>query len=164
MRSLVYVGPNSLELRHEPDPVPGNDEVVVRVEAVGICGSDMHAYHGYDERRPPPTVLGHEAAGVIVAGPGKGRRGVDVQHEERDHGGEIGRLPVAVDVGLGKADITGEGALVEKPLAANADDGGGGDIEREAAVQGVGVGAEIMDGAVGQLEAEMAKVHGAEGL
>ncbi|MFZ4806581.1 MAG: zinc-dependent alcohol dehydrogenase [Hyphomicrobiaceae bacterium] len=74
MKSLVYVGPNTLELRHEPDPVPGNDEVVVRVEAVGICGSDMHAYHGYDERRPPPTVLGHEAAGVIVAGPGKGRR------------------------------------------------------------------------------------------
>ena len=99
-----------------------------------------------------------------LLGPGKGRRGVDVQHEERDHGGEIGRLPIAVDVGLGKADIAGEGALVEKPLAANADDGGGGDIEREVAVQGVGVGAEIMDGAVGQLEAEMAKVHGAEGL
>lgn len=74
MRSLVYTGPNSLEFREEPDPTPGNDEVLVRVEAVGICGSDMHAYHGYDERRPPPLVLGHEAAGRIVAGRGTGKR------------------------------------------------------------------------------------------
>jgi threonine dehydrogenase-like Zn-dependent dehydrogenase len=74
MRALVYTGPYKVEFREEPDPVPGNDEVLVRVGAVGICGSDMHGYHGFDDRRPPPLVLGHEAAGVIVAGRGKGKR------------------------------------------------------------------------------------------
>ena len=54
------------------DPAAG--EVLVHVEAVGICGSDMHAYHGRDERRPAPLVLGHEAAGRIVSGPRAGRR------------------------------------------------------------------------------------------
>ncbi len=74
MRALVYTGPHSLELRTEPEPVPGNDEVLVRVEAVGICGSDMHAYHGHDARRPAPLVLGHEAAGRIASGPRAGER------------------------------------------------------------------------------------------
>jgi threonine dehydrogenase-like Zn-dependent dehydrogenase len=74
MRALVYTGPNAVELRHEAEPAPGNDEVLVRVEAVGICGSDMHAYHGHDSRRPPPLVLGHEAAGRVMTGPRAGER------------------------------------------------------------------------------------------
>src|SRR5918998_6478714 len=74
MRALVYTGPNAIELRHEAEPAPGNDEVLVRVEAVGICGSDMHAYHGHDGRRPAPLVLGHEAAGVTASGPTAGTR------------------------------------------------------------------------------------------
>ncbi|PTM40993.1 alcohol dehydrogenase catalytic domain-containing protein [Bosea sp. 124] len=74
MKALVYTGPHSLELRDEPDPVPLDDEVLVRVEAVGICGSDMHAYHGFDTRRPPPLILGHEAAGRIVTGTRAGER------------------------------------------------------------------------------------------
>ncbi len=74
MKALVYTGPNSLVFRDEPDPVPLADEVLVRVEAVGICGSDMHAYHGFDARRPPPLILGHEAAGRIATGPRAGER------------------------------------------------------------------------------------------
>lgn len=74
MRALVYTGPNQLAYREEPDPEPRNDEVVVAVDAVGICGSDMHAYHGYDDRRPAPLILGHEAAGVATSGRFKGRR------------------------------------------------------------------------------------------
>lgn len=74
MKALVYTGPNSLVFRDEPDPVPEADEVLVRVEAVGICGSDMHAYHGFDARRPPPLILGHEAAGRIATGPRAGER------------------------------------------------------------------------------------------
>jgi threonine dehydrogenase-like Zn-dependent dehydrogenase len=62
MKALVYTQPNALVLRNEAEPTPRNDEVLVRVDAVGICGSDMHAYHGHDSRRPPPLVLGHEAA------------------------------------------------------------------------------------------------------
>jgi threonine dehydrogenase-like Zn-dependent dehydrogenase len=74
MKALVYLGPNSLELQDVPEPVPEAGEVLVRVEAVGICGSDMHAYHGYDSRRPPPLILGHEAAGRIATGSRKGER------------------------------------------------------------------------------------------
>jgi L-iditol 2-dehydrogenase len=41
------------------------------VEAVGICGSDLHAYLGHDERRPPPLILGHEVSGrALVLGAG----------------------------------------------------------------------------------------------
>jgi alcohol dehydrogenase len=74
MQALVYTGPNQLALRHLPEPRPAHDEVLVRVEAVGICGSDMHAYHGHDPRRVPPMVLGHEVAGEIIEGPLAGRR------------------------------------------------------------------------------------------
>ena len=74
MKALVYTGPEQLELREAADPHPGNDNVVVKIDAVGICGSDMHAYLGHDERRPAPLILGHEAAGVIVDGPGQGKR------------------------------------------------------------------------------------------
>lgn len=74
MKALVYTGPLSAEFRDEPDPVAIDGEVVVRVEAVGICGSDMHAYHGYDSRRPPPVILGHEAAGTIMTGARAGER------------------------------------------------------------------------------------------
>lgn len=74
MKALVYTGPNSLSYRDVPEPVPEAGEVVVRVEAVGICGSDMHAYHGHDSRRPAPLILGHEAAGRIVGGTRDGER------------------------------------------------------------------------------------------
>ncbi|GJE61115.1 alcohol dehydrogenase catalytic domain-containing protein [Methylobacterium trifolii] len=74
MRALVYTGPHSLALQERPVPAPGPGEVLVRVEAVGICGSDMHAYHGHDTRRPPPLVLGHEAAGRIAGGRRDGER------------------------------------------------------------------------------------------
>lgn len=74
MKALVYTGPNKLELREERDPVPRNDEVLVRVSACGICGSDMHGYHGHDERRPAPLILGHEASGHVVNGPRAGER------------------------------------------------------------------------------------------
>jgi threonine dehydrogenase-like Zn-dependent dehydrogenase len=74
MKALVYTGPLALELRDLPEPVLGSDEALIRVEAVGVCGSDMHAYHGHDGRRPAPLVLGHEAAGRIVGGPRDGER------------------------------------------------------------------------------------------
>jgi len=74
MKALVYTGPNEVTYRNEPDPVLAADEVVLQIEAVGICGSDLHAYHGHDPRRVPPLILGHELAGTVVAGPGIGRR------------------------------------------------------------------------------------------
>lgn len=74
MKALVYLGPNTLTYRDEAEPVPEDGEVLVRVEAVGICGSDMHAYHGFDSRRPAPLILGHEAAGRIAGGLRNGER------------------------------------------------------------------------------------------
>jgi len=74
MKALVYTRPNEVTYRDEPDPRPAAGEVLIRVEAVGICGSDMHAYHGKDPRRNPPLILGHELAGEILEGPGKGAR------------------------------------------------------------------------------------------
>ena len=74
MKALVYTAPNEVVYRDAPSPIRTSDEVLIRIEAVGICGSDMHAYHGHDPRRVPPLILGHELAGVVVEGPGAGRR------------------------------------------------------------------------------------------
>ncbi|GAC1327507.1 MAG: galactitol-1-phosphate 5-dehydrogenase [Beijerinckiaceae bacterium] len=74
MKALIYREPHVLDFADAADPRPEPDEVLVAVEAVGICGSDMHAWHGHDERRPAPLILGHEAAGRIVAGRRKGEK------------------------------------------------------------------------------------------
>lgn len=74
MKALVYVAPNEVRIEERPHPALHEGEVVLRIDAVGICGSDMHAYHGHDPRRKPGLVLGHEFAGVVVEGPGAGRR------------------------------------------------------------------------------------------
>lgn len=50
-----------------PVPTPGPHEVLVRVEACGICGSDVRGYDGSSGRRIPPIVMGHEAAGTIAS-------------------------------------------------------------------------------------------------
>lgn len=73
MKALVYEGPQRLEYRDEPEP-PDSAEIRVKVAASGICGSDMHAYLGHDERRPAPLILGHEAVGVALGGALSGRR------------------------------------------------------------------------------------------
>lgn len=74
MKALVYTGPRQIEFRDEPGPSPADGEAVVKVEAVGICGSDMHAYLGHDERRPPPLILGHEVSGIVEDGEWAGKR------------------------------------------------------------------------------------------
>ena len=74
MKALVYTHPKGMSFRTEPDPRPGPGDALVRVEAVGICGSDMHAYLGHDERRPAPLILGHEACGIVENGRLAGKR------------------------------------------------------------------------------------------
>ncbi len=72
MKALVYTQPGELQLQERPMPELDAGEVVLRIEAVGICGSDMHAWHGHDPRRKPGLVLGHEFVGRIAqtAAPG----------------------------------------------------------------------------------------------
>ncbi len=70
MKALVNTAPLQMTFRDEPDSVMlADDEVTLRIDAVGICGSDMHAYHGHDPRRVPPIILGHEFAGEVTRGP-----------------------------------------------------------------------------------------------
>ena len=74
MKALVYDGPKLLSYRDVQDPILSQGNLIIKIEAVGICGSDMHAYLGHDERRPAPLILGHEAAGIICGGARDGER------------------------------------------------------------------------------------------
>jgi alcohol dehydrogenase len=67
MKALVYTQPEEMQLLDRPMPDLVDSEVVLKIEAVGICGSDMHAWHGHDPRRKPGLVLGHEFVGSIEA-------------------------------------------------------------------------------------------------
>lgn len=77
MRAARLVGVRHLEVREEPDPEPGPGERLVRVTAVGLCGSDLHWYADGgigDAALERPLVLGHEIAGVLAGGPQDGLR------------------------------------------------------------------------------------------
>ena len=67
MRALLLSKYRSLEIADVPTPAAGAGEVLIRVGACGICGSDVHGYDGSSGRRIPPIVMGHEAAGRIAA-------------------------------------------------------------------------------------------------
>lgn len=73
MKALVYNKPYEFEYRDVPNPIPGEGELLVRVKAVGICGSDVHGMTGKTGRRIPPLIMGHEASGIVEeVVPGKG--------------------------------------------------------------------------------------------
>ncbi|SPF77214.1 2-dehydro-3-deoxy-L-rhamnonate dehydrogenase (NAD(+)) [Aliiroseovarius pelagivivens] len=74
MKALVCEGIETLGYRDVPKAEAREGEHLIRIMASGICGSDMHAYLGHDDRRPAPLILGHEAAGIIEGGPQDGRR------------------------------------------------------------------------------------------
>src|SRR5215475_13123360 len=66
MKALLLKEYKHLELADLPEPKPGPGEVLIRVAACGICGSDVHGYDGSSGRRIPPIIMGHEAAGNVV--------------------------------------------------------------------------------------------------
>lgn len=74
MRALLLSEYKMLSVVDMPTPEVGDEDVLVRVRACGICGSDIHGYDGSTGRRIPPLVMGHEAAGVIER-VGRGVRG-----------------------------------------------------------------------------------------
>lgn len=65
MKAVVFLGDNKLELRDYADPVPGPDEVVVRMKASGMCGSDLHHLHGPARTGAELVIEGHEPCGVV---------------------------------------------------------------------------------------------------
>ena len=67
MKALLLSEYGHLEVTDLPIPTLRPDEILVRVAACGICGSDVHGYDGSSGRRIPPIVMGHEAAGVVEA-------------------------------------------------------------------------------------------------
>ncbi|SFB29417.1 2-desacetyl-2-hydroxyethyl bacteriochlorophyllide A dehydrogenase [Cohnella sp. OV330] len=67
MQALIYQGPEKLTLEEVDMPSIGPDEVLVRVESVGICGSELEGYLGHSSVRVPPLVMGHEFCGRVVA-------------------------------------------------------------------------------------------------
>ncbi|MCX6956323.1 MAG: galactitol-1-phosphate 5-dehydrogenase [Verrucomicrobia bacterium] len=70
MKALLLTAPSQLDLVDFPAPTPAADEVLVRIRACGICGSDIHGWDGSTGRRQPPLIMGHEASGEVVsAGP-----------------------------------------------------------------------------------------------
>ena len=67
MKAMILRSGGELSYETVADPAPGPDEVVVKVHACSICGSDVHAFHGKHPRLTFPRILGHEFSGEIVA-------------------------------------------------------------------------------------------------
>jgi len=79
MRSLVLHEIGELRVEDRETPTPGDGEVLIRVTATGICGSDIHGYSGENGRRFPGQVMGHESVGRLASfGPGDGSTGLAV--------------------------------------------------------------------------------------
>jgi 2-desacetyl-2-hydroxyethyl bacteriochlorophyllide A dehydrogenase len=66
MNALVYEGPRIMNMRKESIPEAKDNEVIIRVEKVGICGSELSGYLGHNSLRFPPLIMGHEFAGIVV--------------------------------------------------------------------------------------------------
>lgn len=69
MKSAVFYGKHDLRVRQQPIPQLGEQDVLIRVKACGICGTDVHIYEGDEGAAAvtPPTILGHEFSGVVAA-------------------------------------------------------------------------------------------------
>jgi 2-desacetyl-2-hydroxyethyl bacteriochlorophyllide A dehydrogenase len=82
MKAAVFYGTKDLRVTDIPVPAIGDDDILVRVKACGICGTDLHIYEGAQGAAActPPTVLGHEFSGVIEKA---GRNVVDVKPGDR---------------------------------------------------------------------------------
>jgi len=110
-------GVHDIRLSDEPPPVPSDGRSLVRVTAVGLCGSDLHWYREAgigDAQLTRPLVIGHEFAGVVESGPLIGRRvaadpAVPCGHCEVCLSGDRNLCPMVVSAGHGTQD----GALRE---------------------------------------------------
>jgi len=80
MKTAVWYGGKNIRIEEKPVPKIADDEVLIKVKAVSICGSDLHAYMGVSKRRTPPLVMGHEFSGEIA---GVGGRVENLKKGER---------------------------------------------------------------------------------
>ncbi len=71
MRQAVMTAPGKIAFGEAEVPVPGEGQVLMQIQRIGVCGSDVHVYHGKHPFTPYPVVQGHEFSAKIVAvGPG----------------------------------------------------------------------------------------------
>ncbi len=66
MKAAVFTGIKTIEIQQVPTPTPKSNEVLIKVRAVGVCGSEVHAFLGTHPFRKPPAIMGHEVSGDIV--------------------------------------------------------------------------------------------------
>ena len=66
MIQQVMTEPGEIRFQNIPDPVAKENEVVVKIKRIGICGSDIHVYHGKHPFTKYPVTQGHEVSGEIV--------------------------------------------------------------------------------------------------
>lgn len=66
MKALVLKEYNVINYQDVPEPEYGSDDLLVRIKACAICGSDVHGMDGSTGRRIPPVIMGHEASGIIA--------------------------------------------------------------------------------------------------
>ena len=84
MKAAVYLGPGKVEIRDVPKPECGPNEIVIKVQACAICGTDVRIYYNGQKNVVPPAITGHEIAGVLekvgrgVKGYKEGQRAVVV--------------------------------------------------------------------------------------
>ena len=67
MKALIWEAARTMSMREEKQPEAPADEILVKVDYVGICGSELSGYLGHNALRVPPLIMGHEFAGEIVA-------------------------------------------------------------------------------------------------
>jgi len=83
MRTAVTIGPGRIQMRDQPEPTAGTGEALLQVERVGICGSDLHLYHGKHPYATFPRIQGHEISAVV-----------------RGYGGGVGPVPIGERVAV----------------------------------------------------------------
>jgi L-iditol 2-dehydrogenase len=108
MKALIKLSyePYDAELRQVADPVPGPGEVVIKIHAAGICGTDMKIYHGQYRPYMTPVVMGHELTGRIAAvGAGVDDLPVGAPVTSRTIFGQCGRCPMCLS---GRENLCGE--------------------------------------------------------
>lgn len=103
MKGIYLTGPNNFSLQDLDDPVPGKNDVLIKVCVAGICGSDVHLLRGRNPFASYPLVPGHEYMGEVLQAPkARGLRKGD-------------RVTVFPEVGCGKCPACKEGRLVHCP-------------------------------------------------
>jgi 2-desacetyl-2-hydroxyethyl bacteriochlorophyllide A dehydrogenase len=73
MKTVICEQPGSLVLIDRPSPVPGIDDVLIRIKRVGVCGTDLHIYTGKQPYLSYPRVMGHELSGIVGSAPAGAR-------------------------------------------------------------------------------------------